>query len=65
MDALASGLGWYRTAFAGGLDALLENTAGSGIDLDFGFAGDERIDGLRLAHIFNVDHSAGERKSGW
>ena len=62
MDALASRLGCYRSAFGGGLDALLENPAGGGINLDFGFARDERVDALGLAHIFNVDHSAGECK---
>src|SRR5207253_8157283 len=35
----------------------LENTAGSGIDPDFGFAGDERVSALAHAHIFNVDRS--------
>jgi hypothetical protein len=61
-NPLASGLDGDRAAFVGGLDALLQNTAGGLIDLDLGFAGHERIGALRLAHTFNADHSIGERE---
>ena len=62
MEALARGLGGHDAALAGGLDSLLEDAAGGGVNLNFRFGGDEWIDALRFAHTLNVDHLTAGRK---